>query len=241
LLAGSRREDIQQATAQAVAARAEVGAAEAELTSAQADLDRYEALLRANAGSRKARDDAQTRRDVAREHVLAARERAHAAEETTNRVKAGARREEIDAARARVASADAQIATFEKALADAVAVAPVGGVVTTKLVNVGELIAPRTPLVVVSDLDHAWGEVFLDEPLVPRVSLGQPATLFTDAGGPGLAGTVTYISPKAEFTPRNVQTSEERSRLVYRVKVSVDNRQGVLKSGMPIEAELRLK
>ena len=240
LLAGSRSQDIQQAAAQATAAGAEVGAAASELAAAQADLDRYEALLRANAGSRKARDDAQTRRDVARERLRAAQERARGAAQSASRVRAGARREEIDAARARLASVDAQIATLEKARKDATVVAPVGGIVTSKLVNIGELVAPRAPLVVITDLDHAWGEVFVDEPLVPRLALGQTATLFTDAGGAGLPGTVTYISPKAEFTPRNVQTSEERSRLVYRVKVSVDNRKGVLKAGMPVEAELKL-
>jgi HlyD family secretion protein len=61
--------------------------------------------------------------------------------------------------------------------------------------------------------------------------------LITDAGQ-RLDGTITFISPKAEFTPRNVQTAEERSKLVYRVKVSTDNRNGVLKPGMPVEAEL---
>jgi HlyD family secretion protein len=64
--------------------------------------------------------------------------------------------------------------------------------------------------------------------------------VFTDAGGPGIGGTVTFISPKAEFTPRNVQTADERSKLVYRIKVSVDNSQGVLKQGMPVDAELPL-
>ena len=64
--------------------------------------------------------------------------------------------------------------------------------------------------------------------------------MFTDAGGPGIAGTITYISPKAEFTPRNVQTAEERSKLVYRVRITVDNKDGVLKQGMPVEAEIAL-
>jgi len=82
--------------------------------------------------------------------------------------------------------------------------------------------------------------VYIDEPVVPRIRLGQKATLFTDAGGAGIPGTVTFISPKAEFTPRNVQTSEERSKLVYRIKVSVDNREGILKQGMPVEAEIPL-
>ncbi len=73
--------------------------------------------------------------------------------------------------------------------------------------------------------------MYVDEPSVPRLRLGQAATLFTDAGGAGIAGTISYISAKAEFTPRNVQTADERSKLVYRVKVSVDNKAGVLKAG----------
>jgi HlyD family secretion protein len=241
LLAGSRPEDIRQAAAQSTAADAEIGAAQSELENAEADLERYEALLRANAGARKARDDARARRDVARDRLAAARERATATREGAARVKAGARREEIEAARARVQAVDAQIATLEKAVADATVTAPLAGVVTTRLVNVGEMVAPRAPLMVITDLDHAWGEVFVDEPIVPRLVLGQPATLYTDAGGSGIPGTITFISPKAEFTPRNVQTAEERSRLVYRIKVSVDNSSGVLKAGMPVEAELGLR
>jgi HlyD family secretion protein len=82
--------------------------------------------------------------------------------------------------------------------------------------------------------------VYVDEPVVPRLRVGQAATVFTDAGGPGLTGRIGYVSEKAEFTPRNVQTAEDRSKLVYRVKVLVDNRAGVLKAGMPVEAELPL-
>jgi HlyD family secretion protein len=241
LLAGSRPEDIRQAQAQAQAADADVAAANADLSNAEMDLERYESLLRANAGSEKARDDAKTRRDMATERVNAAKERARGARENAARLQGGARREEIDAARARLAAVDAQIATLQKALHDATVTSPVGGIVTEKLVNVGELVAARTPLIVVTDLDDAWGEVFVDEPVVPRITLGQPATLFTDAGGSGIPGKVTFISPRAEFTPRNVQTAEERSKLVYRIKVSADNRNGVLKPGMPVEAELELK
>ena len=160
-----------------------------------------------------------------------------AADETVARLKAGSRVEEIAAARARVASAEAQLASLEKNLADAHVKAPIGGVVTSKLVDAGEIIAARTPIVAISDLDHAWANVYVDEPVVPQLRLGQAATLVTDAGQ-RLAGTVTFISPRAEFTPRNVQTADERSKLVYRIKVTVDNRDGVLKPGMPVEAEL---
>ncbi|MGE5244733.1 MAG: HlyD family secretion protein [Betaproteobacteria bacterium] len=240
LQAGARPEDIRQAEAQLASAEADAGAAAAELKSAQADVDRFEALLAQSSGSRKQRDDAVTRRDVAAARQKAARDRASAARESLARLRAGARPQEIDAARAHVAAAQAQIATLEKAIADATVAAPVGGIVTQKLAEVGELVQPRAPIVVITDLDHAWANVYVDEPIVPRLQLGQPATLFTDAGGPGVSGTVSYISPTAEFTPRNVQTADERSKLVYRVKVSVDNRNGVLKSGMPVEAEIPL-
>ncbi|MEW5984774.1 MAG: efflux RND transporter periplasmic adaptor subunit [Acidobacteriota bacterium] len=241
LVAGARPEDIRQADAQRAAAAADLDGARRELGSAERDLKRFEALIAANSGAEKPRDDAETRRDVARQRVRGGEARVRAAEEALARLKAGARREEIEAARARVAAIDAQIAALEKATRDATVRSPVAGIVTQKLVDQGELIAPRSPLVVVADLDHVWANVYMDEPLVPRVTLGQTATIHTDAGGAGIEGTVTFISPKAEFTPRNVQTAEERSKLVYRLKITVDNRSGVLKQGMPVEAEISIR
>jgi HlyD family secretion protein len=238
LLAGARPEDIRQAEAQLAAAESDVGAVEAELASAQDDVDRFEALLASSSGSRRQRDEAVTRRDVARQRLQGARDRVRAARENLARLRAGSRREEIDGARARVAATVSQIATTEKAIADATVTAPVGGVVTEKLADVGELVQPRAPIVVITDLDQAWANVYVDEPAIPRLRLGQAATLFTDAGGAGIPGTISYVSAKAEFTPRNVQTADERSKLVYRVKVSVDNKSGVLKTGMPVEAEI---
>jgi HlyD family secretion protein len=240
LRAGSRAEDVRQAQAQVDAAETDAAAARAELKAADADLERFEALLRANAGSQKQRDDAKARADVARERVRGAEDRIRAAREGLTRLRAGARPQEIDVARARVAAMEAQIAALEENLRDAQVVSPVEGIVTSKLANEGELVATRTPIVTITDLDHAWANLFVPEPLIPRVKIGQSATVYTDAGGQGIAGKVTFISPKAEFTPRNVQTADERSKLVYRIKVTVDNSQGVLKQGMPVDAELPL-
>ena len=239
--AAARPEDVRQAASQIATARADQSAAESELAAAAQDLERFESLLKSNSGSQKQRDDAATRRDVARDRVAAAQSRVRTAEETLARVRAGARREDVDAARARVDVVTAQIASLEKTLGDATLVSPVGGIVTEKLVEVGETIPPRAPALVVVDLDHAWADVFVPEPVVPMLRIGQPATVFTDAGGAGLTGTLTFISPKAEFTPRNVQTAEERSKLVYRIRIAVDNKEGVLKQGMPVEAELMLR
>jgi HlyD family secretion protein len=241
LLAGSRPEDVRQAEAQVAGADADAAASRDDLASAETDLKRFDALLRSNSGTEKQRDDAASRRDVARARLRSAEERTRAAREVLARLRAGARPEEIQAARARLAASDAQIATLEQNLADAALTSPVAGVVTQKLADAGETIAPRTPVVAIADLDHPWANVYIDEPMVPRIRLGQAATLRTDAGGAAIPGTITFISPKAEFTPRNVQTAEERSKLVYRVKVSVDNRQGTLKQGMPVEAEIPVK
>lgn len=238
--AGSRVEDIRQAQAQIESLRAEVAAARTELDAADQDLVRFDTLLKSNSGSRKQRDDAATRRDVARNRLAATESRVRTAEETLVKLRAGARPEEIDATRARVGTVTAQIAALEKVLADATLVSPISGLVTEKLVEIGEVIPPRAPAIVVVDLDHAWADVFVPEPTVPQIQIGQAATIFTDAGGAGLAGTIAYISPKAEFTPRNVQTAEERSKQVYRVRITVDNRDGILKQGMPVEAEIAL-
>ena len=236
--AGSRPEDIRQGAAQEQAAQAEVRGAQAELDAATADLERFENLLRANAGSVKQRDDAATRQSIAAARLRGAQDRARAAADVLARLKAGARPQEIESARARVSAVDAQIASLQKNAADAVVKAPVGGIVTSKLLDNGEMAAPRAPLVVITDLDHAWANIYVDERLVPQLKIGQAATIVTDAGQ-RLSGTITFISPKAEFTPRNVQTADERSKLVYRIKVSTDNRNGVLKPGMPVEAELQ--
>ena len=236
--AGARVEDIRQAESQIDTARADVAAAGTELAAAEQDLARFDTLLKNNSGSRKQRDDAATRRDVAKDRVASTQNRVKAAEETLAKLRSGAHPEEINAARARVAVIAAQIATIEKGLGDATLESPVAGIVTERLVEVGEMVAPRAPVLVVTDLDHAWADVFVPEPTVPQIKLGQTATVFTDAGGAGLPGTISFISPKAEFTPRNVQTAEERSKLVYRVRIAVDNKEGILKQGMPVEAEI---
>ncbi len=236
--AGARVEDIRQAESQIETARAEAAAAKSELDAAEQDLARFDTLLKNNSGSRKQRDDAEARRNIARDRSSSLNSRIKTAQEALQKLRAGARPEEIDAARARVTAVTAQIAALEKTMGDATLRSPITGLVTEKLVEVGEVVPPRAPALVVVDLDHAWADVFVPEPTVPQLKIGQPATIFTDAGGAGINGTITYISPKAEFTPRNVQTAEERSKLVYRVRIGVDNKAGVLKQGMPVEAEL---
>jgi HlyD family secretion protein len=239
LVAGARKEDIEQAIAQANAAVAERKAADSEVTASRNDEARFEQLLANRAGSEKQRDDARARRELAEARLRAADDRVAAAKSAVDRLKAGARVEEVAAARARVAAIEAQIAALENDKKEAVITAPVAGVVSSRLVEPGELIAAGTPVAVIVDLDHAWANVYLEETLVPQVKLDQPATIVTDAGD-RLEGRVSFIASRADFTPRNVQTANERAKLVYRLKVAVDNSKGILKPGMPVEVDLGL-
>ncbi|MEO8483606.1 MAG: HlyD family efflux transporter periplasmic adaptor subunit [Acidobacteriota bacterium] len=236
LRAGSRIEDVQQAQAQLAAADADRQAAESDLGSARTDETRFVQLIEKRAGATKQRDDAVARRETAEARLKAATDRRAAAAAVVARLKAGARPEELDAARARVAGVDAQIATLEHDRGETRVIAPADGVVTSRLVEPGELVSSGTPLAVIIDLDHAWVNAYVEAPRIPSLRLEQKVTVVTDAGD-RLPATLAFIAPKAEFTPRNVQTAAERARLVYRVKVAVDNRQGVLKPGMPVEVE----
>jgi HlyD family secretion protein len=223
-VAGSREEDIQEA-------RAQVVRAEADLDGAQKDLARMEGLLASGSGTTKARDDARTRRDVAAASLDATRER-------LRRLEAGSRREEIDAARARLQAADARIAQLEQQLKDSVITSPVSGVVTEKLTEAGELAARGTGLVIVTDLADAWLNVYVGEPDLGRIRLGQEAEVRTD-DGQARKGRVSFVASRAEFTPKNVQTRDERVKLVYRIKVALENADGLFKPGMPAEAHLQ--
>jgi HlyD family secretion protein len=223
-LAGAREEEIREA-------RAQVLRAEADLEGARKDLERMEGLLAAGSGTTKARDDARTRHDAASASLEAARER-------LRRLEAGSRKEEIDAARARLSAAQARIAQLEQQIKDAVITSPVRGVVTERLAEAGELAGRGTGIVVVTNLADAWLNVYVGEPDLARIRLGQEAEVRTD-DGQVRKGTVSFVSPRAEFTPKNVQTRDERVKLVFRIKVALDNADSLFKPGMPAEAHLQ--
>jgi HlyD family secretion protein len=234
LRAGARTEDIDQAVAQAAMAASEIRAAETERDAARNDEARFDQLLAVRAGSVKQRDDARTRRELADARIRLATDRLTAANAAVSKLRAGARAEEVDGARARVAAVEAQLASLDHDRADATVLSPLSGIVTARMVEPGELVSPGSPLAVIVDLEHAWVNAYVEAPKVPSLKIGQAVTVATD-GGDTMPGTIATVSPRAEFTPRNVQTAAERERLVYRVKVTVDNRAGVLKPGMPVE------
>lgn len=222
--AGYRKEDIAELEAQA-------RAIEADLEAANKDLDRMQGLLDKGSGTAKARDDATGRRDALAAKLQAARA-------ALRRSRSGFRPEEIDAARARVDAAGARIAVLERRISDATIVSPLDAVVTEKLAEPGEWLPAGGALAVLTDVADPWLTVYVGGDDLPRIRLGGGADVVTD-DGEVRHGVVTYIASTAEFTPKNVQTREEREKLVYKVKVGLENADGKFKPGMPAEARLK--
>ncbi len=222
LEAGPRREEIAEA-------QARLEAAKAELAAAQADQARYKPLAQKGAANRKLLEDAETKVETSRQQVAALEARLAL-------LRAGARSEEKAAARARLAAAEAQIKVLEQVLADSVIVSPLSGTVIDRLAEPGEFLPVGAPVLVVADLAHPWLEVYVDEPHLAHLRLGQPVKVKVDGRTEGFAGVVSFVAPQPEFTPKNVQTPDERAKLVFKVKVALENPGGVFKPGMPADA-----
>jgi HlyD family secretion protein len=151
------------------------------------------------------------------------------------------REQELGTRRAAIAQSRASIAVIDSQLADTVEASPVDGVVLVKSADVGEVLASGTTVVTVGDIDHPWLRGYVNETDLGRVRLGSNVKVTTDSyPGKVYAGRVTFIAAEAEFTPKQIQTAEERVKLVYRVKIEMDNPKHELKSNMPADAEIVL-
>jgi len=147
--------------------------------------------------------------------------------------------EDIAVAQAQLLEAEAALNAVEVQLAKQTLVAPRAGLVSQKLVNPGELAAPGAMLLELSDIETVDLTVYIPETQIGRVKIGQAAEVHVDAyPSQVFEGVVTFIAHEAEFTPRNVQTQEERVNLVFAVKITLDNANHRLKPGMPADAEI---
>jgi HlyD family secretion protein len=152
------------------------------------------------------------------------------------------KQEDVVARRAEIERECAQIALIDSQLGDTVAASPIDGVVLVKSANVGEILAPGTTVMTIGDIDHPWLRGYINERDLGRVKLGTKAKVSTDSyPGKVYWGRISFIASEAEFTPKQIQTSEERLKLVYRIKIDVDNPQHELKSNMPADAEIVLE
>ncbi|MCX6560533.1 MAG: efflux RND transporter periplasmic adaptor subunit [Candidatus Aminicenantes bacterium] len=225
LKSGARAEDIRQV-------EEAFRQAESVLKTAEEDDRRMRDLAAKGSVTAKQAEDAASR-------LIVTRAQTSAAAEALKKSRTLARPEELRAARARLDQAQAASDLLRKAIADCDLVSPVSGVVTQVPVERGELIAAGATVAVVSELDRVHVMIYVTEVELARVKLGGRADISID-GAPGrkIPGTITYISPEAEFTPKNVQTREDRVKLVFGVKIEIDNRDGLLKPGLPADAVL---
>jgi HlyD family secretion protein len=225
LIEGPRKEDILQAMEQ-------VKQAEAQREDAKINLTRVEEVFRRGSASARQMDDAKTRIKVAEAAFEAARQ-------AYERLLHGSRKQEIGAASAAVDALKAQVAQNEKYIADCTVVSPISGTVTHKVREAGEYVGKGAPIATITKLDPVDLIIYLPEKVLGRVRLGQKADVVIDTyPDKNFTGKVTFISPQAEFTPRDIQTKEDRVKLVYEVKIEIANPEGVFKPGMPAEATL---
>ena len=223
---GSRTQEVQQG-------RDALAAAEQKLADARRDLDRTRQLFNGGAVSREALDKAQTAFDVAQ----SSRDQAAQALQL---LEVGPRPERIEAQRATVAQAHATVAQIDAMLANAQIRAPFAGVVTVKDREIGETVAGGAPVLTVTNLDDRWVRIYIPETRVGAVHLGEAATITADTyKGKVYRGAVSFIASEAEFTPKNVQTTDERVKLVYAVKVRITSDSSYdLKPGIPADVQL---
>lgn len=253
---GARPQEVQEA-------RAAVEAARTEAERARADWERAQPLYKADVISTAQYDQYRTRAEAAAAALKQAQQRLSLVEagprvETieaaasqvdaaraalrlgeANQIELKRRQEEIAARQAEIERAKAQIAFIDAQLADTVAASPIDGVVLVKAAEVGEVVAPGTAILTVGDIERPWLRAYINEADLGRVKLGDRARLTTDSfPGKVYEGRVTFIASEAEFTPKQIQTQEERVKLVYRVKIDVANPHRELKNNMPVDAEI---
>ena len=211
-VAGSRKEDVVQA--------------HAAFQNAEADYIRMKSLLASQTVTQKQFDDAYSR--------------FVAAEQTYRKLERGLRPEEIEGARVRRDYAAAQADLLKKKVRDCKVLSPARGTVTLRAVEPGELVAQGMTVIRLTYLERVKLTIYVNEQELGRVRLGQAAQIRIDSFGTKkhCEGKVTYISPVAEFTPKNVQTKEERTKLVFGVKIEAENPDEALKPGLPADARI---
>jgi HlyD family secretion protein len=203
--------------------------------------------------NQKKLDDARARQLYAKDEISAqdrdlavtALKRAEAACEQArqhlNEAREGSRKEEIAIARANLAQAHESLGLSRINLDYTLLRAPVAGVVTVRQAELGEVVSPGSPVVTLADLDHIWLRAYIAETDLGRIRWGQDAVVTTDTyPGKQYHGRISFIASDAEFTPKSVQTYQERVTLVYRIKIDIDNPSHELKPGMPADAHIQL-
>jgi len=225
MLEGARKEDVQQA-------QEKVKAAKASFEKSRANFERINNLFNSGSATKSLYDEARTGYEMAQAHY-------NAAQKALEKLLKGARAEEIKIAQSNKIQAEANLEFAEKKLSDCVITSPVTGTVTNKLVETGERVIPNGLVATITKTDSMWLTIFIGERDIGRVKTGQRAEIKIDTFPDRIFnGTVRFIAEEAEFTPKNIQTKDEREKLVFGVKILIDNRDRILKAGIPADATI---
>lgn len=225
---GARKEDIQQA--QQLLKQSEVN-----LQTAQNDKIRFENLYETKSISRKQYEDALAKYELALAQY-------NSAKENFLKIQNISRPEELKQAKANVERLKANVDLIKKSLNDCFITAPISGIVVKKFLEAGETVTNLSSLIKISDLSQVELTVYVNEKDLPKIKLSQPVDVKVDAyPEKTYKGKIIFISPEAEFTPKNIQTKEERTKLVFAVKVKIDNPEYELKSGIPADAFIKVE
>jgi len=217
---GSRPQEIERAEANAREARA-------ALRNAEQELERVRGLDARGLTSQSSVDQAEARRDEAAARLRAAEEALALAQE-------GFRDEEIAAAEAELELARAEAARLETELEDTRLTAPADGTIITRIREPGSILAAGAPVYTLSLDEPVWIRAYVEEPDLGRIAPGMTAYVVTDGSPRRYRARVGFISPRAEFTPKNVETVDARADLVYRVRIIVEDDPTGLRQGMPV-------
>lgn len=225
---GAREEDIKQA-------EDNLKQAQVTFNLAETDKKRMESLYQTKSITQKQYDDVLANYEIASARL-------NSAKENFQKVKNLARPEELNQADANLNKAMANVNLLQKNLNDCFVTSPADGFITKKFIEIGETAGMMSSLFQVANLSSVELVIYVSETELGKVQLGQTAKISVDTfPDKTFDGKVTYISPEAEFTPKNIQTQEERTKLVYAVKIKVDNPDFELKDGMPADASIITK
>ena len=242
LLAGSRPEEIAEARADVAAAEANVAAAQANVTNAELLYHRQQTLAKQQYVSLQTRDDAERTYLAQKANLAAAQQILAAKQQALQLAVIGPRKEDIAAAKATLQANQAALALAQKQLADTELYAPTEGVIQNRILEPGDMATPQTPVFSLALDNPLWVRAYLPEPQMGKVALGMRAWIEVDSfPGQRFPGWIGFISPVSEFTPKNVETTELRSQLVYRVRVYACNPDHRLRLGMPATVVIPLR
>lgn len=236
---GTRQQLIDQASAAVRQMISLQQGARDSMNNAKENLDRIQALLKEGGATPQQLSDARTRYETAKAQYDAYAAQRKSAEDQLDLLKTGSTQETINIADAGVAQAQAGLSIARVQLAKTVLYAPTNGVVSSLNFNKGEFVSPGAAVVSVTDTADMWINVYIPEKDLPQIKLKQKAEIYVDAyPNKPFHGQVSYISDKAEFTPKNLQTKEERVNMVFAVKIKITDGKEQLKPGLPADIKI---